>query len=199
MRDKRASAAEVSELKRPVGFWLRFVSNHVSHAFARKLLLSGVTVAEWAVMREMFDEEETSPGVVAEQIGMTRGGVSKLVDRLVGKELADTTGPQRRPPLPVDCPDGCRTPAASPVGGPGGPERRRVLPSAFGKGACRAGCRDEKAGRCPRTAHITNRVKEEYMSKQVIHELAIATEQGEIDLPAGGHGVAGGRRGILLC
>ena len=79
--------AEVSELKKHVGFWLRFVSNHVSHAFARKLLLSGVTVAEWVVMREMFDEEEISPGVVAERIGMTRGGVSKLVERLVGKEL----------------------------------------------------------------------------------------------------------------
>ncbi|HET6206597.1 MAG TPA: MarR family transcriptional regulator [Terracidiphilus sp.] len=87
MGDKRASAAEVSELKKHVGFWLRFVSNHVSHAFARKLLLSGVTVAEWVVMREMFDAEATSPGVVAERIGMTRGGVSKLVDRLVGKEL----------------------------------------------------------------------------------------------------------------
>ena len=87
MGDKRTSAAEVSELKKHVGFWLRFVSNHVSHAFARKLLLSGVTVAEWVVMREMFDEEATSPGVVAERIGMTRGGVSKLVDRLVGKEL----------------------------------------------------------------------------------------------------------------
>jgi len=87
MGDKRASAAEVSELKKHVGFWLRFVSNHVSHAFARKLLLSGVTVAEWVVMREMFDEEATSPGVVAERIGMTRGGVSKLVDRLVSKEL----------------------------------------------------------------------------------------------------------------
>jgi DNA-binding MarR family transcriptional regulator len=39
------------------------------------------------VMRDMFDEEETSPGVVAERIGMTRGGVSKLVHRLLGKEL----------------------------------------------------------------------------------------------------------------
>ncbi len=87
MKDKRASAVEVSELKKHLGFWLRFVSNHVSHAFARKLLLSGVTVAEWVVMREMFDEGETSPGVVAERIGMTRGGVSKLVDRLVGKGL----------------------------------------------------------------------------------------------------------------
>jgi DNA-binding MarR family transcriptional regulator len=77
----------VSDLKKHVGFWLRFVSNHVSHAFARKLVLSGVTVAEWVVMREMFDDEEASPGVIAERIGMTRGGVSKLVDRLVGKRL----------------------------------------------------------------------------------------------------------------
>jgi DNA-binding MarR family transcriptional regulator len=38
-------------------------------------------------MREMFDDEETSPSVLAERIGMTRGGVSKLVDRLVGKKF----------------------------------------------------------------------------------------------------------------
>jgi DNA-binding MarR family transcriptional regulator len=46
-----------------------------------------VTVAEWVVLREMFADEETSPGVLAERIGMTRGGVSKLVDRLVTKKL----------------------------------------------------------------------------------------------------------------
>ncbi len=38
-------------------------------------------------MREMFDDREASPGVLAERIGMTRGGVSKLVDRLVRKKL----------------------------------------------------------------------------------------------------------------
>ncbi len=87
MRQTKASSAAVSDLKKHVGFWLRFVSNHVSHAFARKLQDKGVTVAEWVVMREMFDEEETSPGLVAERIGMTRGGVSKLVDRLADKKL----------------------------------------------------------------------------------------------------------------
>jgi DNA-binding MarR family transcriptional regulator len=87
MKDRKTPNLSVSDLKKHVGFWLRFVSNHVSHAFARKLLDSGVTVAEWVVMREMFDDEETSPGVLAERIGMTRGGVSKLVDRLVSKKL----------------------------------------------------------------------------------------------------------------
>src|SRR6202044_2020014 len=84
---KDAKAPAVSDLKKHIGFWLRFVSNHVSHAFARKLLASGVTVAEWVVIREMFDDEETSPGVLAARIGMTRGGVSKLVDRLVTKKF----------------------------------------------------------------------------------------------------------------
>ena len=87
MKNAKAPNPTVSDLKKHAGFWLRFVSNHVSHAFARKLLASGVTVAEWVVMREMFDDEETSPGVLAERIGMTRGGVSKLVDRLVKKKL----------------------------------------------------------------------------------------------------------------
>jgi DNA-binding MarR family transcriptional regulator len=87
MKEIKAHDLAVSDLKKHVGFWLRFVSNHVSHAFARKLLASGVTVAEWVVMREMFDDVETSPGILAERIGMTRGGVSKLVDRLVSKKL----------------------------------------------------------------------------------------------------------------
>jgi DNA-binding MarR family transcriptional regulator len=87
MKNSRVPDLTVSDLKKHVGFWLRFVSNHVSHAFARKLLASGVTAAEWVVMREMFDDEEISSGVLAERIGMTRGGVSKLVDRLVTKKL----------------------------------------------------------------------------------------------------------------
>jgi DNA-binding MarR family transcriptional regulator len=40
----------------------------------------------------MFDDEETSPGVLAARIGMTRGGVSKLVDRLVRKQLLTRRG-----------------------------------------------------------------------------------------------------------
>ncbi len=91
MKDAKASSVTVSNLRTHVGFWMRFVSNHVSQAFARKLQACGVTVAEWVVMREMFDDQETSPGVLAERIGMTRGGVSKLVDRLVGKALITRT------------------------------------------------------------------------------------------------------------
>ena len=77
----------VSELASHTGFWLRFVSNHVSHAFMRKLMDSGVTAAEWVVLREMYDKEEMSPSALADLTGMTRGAASKLIDRLVGKKL----------------------------------------------------------------------------------------------------------------
>src|SRR5271154_4809558 len=77
----------VSELASHTGFWLRFVSNHVSHAFMRKLVDSGVTVAEWVVLREMYDKEVMPPSTLADRTGMTRGAASKLIDRLVGKKL----------------------------------------------------------------------------------------------------------------
>jgi DNA-binding MarR family transcriptional regulator len=86
MRSKDSQAG-VSDVRSHTGFWLRFVSNHVSHAFAQKLVGSGVSVAEWVVLREMFDTSTTSPSVLAAATGLTRGAISKLIDRLVQKDL----------------------------------------------------------------------------------------------------------------
>jgi DNA-binding MarR family transcriptional regulator len=75
-----------SGLKSHIGYWMRVVSNSVSHTFARKLESSGVTVAEWVVLREMYGgDDTTSPSVVAELTGLTRGAVSKLIERLLQK------------------------------------------------------------------------------------------------------------------
>jgi len=76
-----------SDLTAHIGYWLRYVSNHVSQAFARKVEAHGVTVAEWVLMRQLFDEEALAPSRVAERMGMTRGAVSKLADRLIAKSL----------------------------------------------------------------------------------------------------------------
>lgn len=78
---------DVSPLDAHIGFWLRFVSNHVSHAFQRKVEAHGVTVAEWVVLRQLLALGEVPPSRLAEEMGMTRGGVSKLVDRLHAKKL----------------------------------------------------------------------------------------------------------------
>ena len=87
MKHWNRNSREVSDLKSHAGFWLRFISNHVSHAFARKLLSSDVTVAEWVVLREMYDAESMAPSRLAETTGLTRGAISKLADRLFHKKL----------------------------------------------------------------------------------------------------------------
>lgn len=81
----------VSPLEQHVGYWLRFVSNHVSHAFKLKVEAQGVTVAEWALLRQMFDVDRASPSCLADGLGMTRGTISKLVERLLEKGLAERT------------------------------------------------------------------------------------------------------------
>ena len=81
--------AKVSPLEAHAGYWLRFVSNHVSHAFSRKLAARGVTVAEWVVLRELLDAGAAAPSRLADRLGMTRGAITKLADRLVAKALLD--------------------------------------------------------------------------------------------------------------
>jgi DNA-binding MarR family transcriptional regulator len=78
----------VSPIEAHLGYWLRFVSNHVSHAFSRKVEARGVTVAEWVVLRELYDRDGVAPSELAARLGMTRGAISKLADRLAGKSLA---------------------------------------------------------------------------------------------------------------
>jgi DNA-binding MarR family transcriptional regulator len=82
-----AGAPPVSGLEDHLGYWLRFVSNHVSHAFRQKVERHGVTVAEWVVLRAVFEEEGVKPSQLSQKIGLTRGAVSKLLDRLAAKGL----------------------------------------------------------------------------------------------------------------
>jgi DNA-binding MarR family transcriptional regulator len=77
----------VSALEGHLGYWLRFVSNHVSQAFARKVERRGVTVAEWVVLRELYERKGALASELATRLGMTRGAVSKLVERLERKAL----------------------------------------------------------------------------------------------------------------
>lgn len=78
----------ISPLEAHLGYWLRYVSNQVSHAFAQKLAARDVTVAEWVFLRELYDREQAAaPSVLADRLGMTRGAISKLADRLLAKQL----------------------------------------------------------------------------------------------------------------
>jgi DNA-binding MarR family transcriptional regulator len=81
------SVGQVSALESHLGYWLRFVSNHVSASFARRLAKHDVSVAEWVVLRELLDTENTAPSDLAERMNMTRGAISKLVASLETRSL----------------------------------------------------------------------------------------------------------------
>ena len=76
-----------SDLIDHLGFWLRMVSNQVSQAFAAKIEARGVTVAEWVLMRALYAQPPQAPSRLAEAMGMTKGAVTKLADRLIAKSL----------------------------------------------------------------------------------------------------------------
>lgn len=81
----------VSALDAHLGYWLRYVSNQVSHAFSLALAGQGVTVAEWVMLRELYAQPRLAPSVIADRLGMTRGAISKLADRLAAKALLTKT------------------------------------------------------------------------------------------------------------
>lgn len=76
----------VSALEDHLGYWLRLVSNHVSAAFAARLAEKGITVAEWVMLRTLYDGASL-PSVLAERLDMTRGAITKLADRLEARRL----------------------------------------------------------------------------------------------------------------
>ena len=84
-----------SELTDHTGYWMRMVSNAVSQEFARKVARADVTVAEWSFMRALYDQEPTLPSNLAETMGMTKGAISKLSERLVAKGLVARTESQK--------------------------------------------------------------------------------------------------------
>lgn len=84
-----------SKLTDHTGYWMRMVSNAVSQEFARKVSGEDVTVAEWSFMRALYDFEQTPPSALAERMGMTKGAISKLAERLVTKGLVERAESQQ--------------------------------------------------------------------------------------------------------
>ena len=56
-----------------LGYWLRLVSNHVSGAFAEKLAARDISVAEWVLLRELYDAAQP-PSLLATLLGQRKIG-----------------------------------------------------------------------------------------------------------------------------
>jgi len=94
-RLRRIRSTAAPDLESHLGYWLRRVSNHVSGAFARALQTRHISVAEWVVICQVQGRPGITPGELAEMLDLTRGAVSKVIDKLEAKRwIARSTKPQ---------------------------------------------------------------------------------------------------------
>ncbi|MHA3841226.1 MarR family winged helix-turn-helix transcriptional regulator [Sphingomonas aestuarii] len=73
--------------ERSLGTLLRVAAGKLAVAEAAAVRTHGVTAAEATLLRELRAAGAVAPSVLADRMGMTRGAVTKLVDRLKAKQL----------------------------------------------------------------------------------------------------------------
>jgi DNA-binding MarR family transcriptional regulator len=78
----------ICEAQRLCSYWLKHAGRRLSSSFAGELKQRGIIASEWAALREMYRPGRSSPCALATALGMTKGGASKLLDRLVRKGFA---------------------------------------------------------------------------------------------------------------
>jgi len=95
METKSGQKLPSVDLEVHLGYLLRRVSNHVSGAFARALKAKHTSVAEWVVLCRVHERPGITPGELAEALNLTRGAVSKVIDKLEAKSwIVRSTKPQ---------------------------------------------------------------------------------------------------------
>lgn len=72
--------------KIPLASLLRLAAGKLAVAEAAAHRVHGVTAAEAVLLRELHAAGAVAPSVLADRLGMTRGAVTKLVDRLKAKQ-----------------------------------------------------------------------------------------------------------------
>ena len=79
--------SRLSDLPAHLGYWLRCLSNLVSSTFAERLAERDISVAQWVVLRTLYDQRDVTLNEAAEQVGVDKSSLSRMVERLVQKGL----------------------------------------------------------------------------------------------------------------
>lgn len=74
--------------KSNLNYWVRSADQRFAQNFGRLLKETGLIASEWVALRELYRPQRWSPVALGQAIGMSKGGGSKLVSRLVAKGLA---------------------------------------------------------------------------------------------------------------
>lgn len=83
----RSADQPAAALETHLGYWLRLVSNEVSRAFERALRKRNISVAEWVALNQLATGIGLTPAKLAATMGMTRGAISKVLEKLASKKL----------------------------------------------------------------------------------------------------------------
>lgn len=78
--------AAANPLEVHLGYWLRLVSNRVSGSFASALQERQLSVAEWVALNHVDKHPEITAAALADAMGMTRGAISKVLDKLQARQ-----------------------------------------------------------------------------------------------------------------
>jgi DNA-binding MarR family transcriptional regulator len=70
-----------------INYWLKLAETRFSAKLNRQLKRWNLIASEWTALRELYRPTPLSPLDVGRAIGMSKGGASKLIDRLVKKGL----------------------------------------------------------------------------------------------------------------
>lgn len=73
--------------------WVRCTDRRFARSFDRLLKEIGIIASEWTALRELYRPQCFSPVELGVAIGMSKGGASKLVSRLVAKGLVFSRTP----------------------------------------------------------------------------------------------------------
>jgi len=77
----------ISKLEDHLGYWLRCISNYVHNGFADRLKQYDVSVAQWVVLRCLYEKKATSLNEAAKIVGVDNSTLSRMMERLVQKGL----------------------------------------------------------------------------------------------------------------
>jgi DNA-binding MarR family transcriptional regulator len=79
--------AKISNLGDHIGYWLRCLSNFVSGSFAEKLAGMDISVAQWVVLRTLYDNKNVTLNHAAQLVGVDKSSLSRMIERLVRRNL----------------------------------------------------------------------------------------------------------------
>jgi DNA-binding MarR family transcriptional regulator len=87
----------VSNFEYHIGYWLRCLSNFVSHTFAEKLAHEDISVPQWVVLRTLYDNDSVTLNEAADLVGVDKSTLSRMIERLVQRGLVNRSeGADRR-------------------------------------------------------------------------------------------------------